>query len=67
LKHFVLEYHTPTGKMRSLVQYDESGPAMDRYTELEKTVDDDTEVVVLISDSLDTIKQTHSRYFPWAK
>lgn len=49
------------------MQYDESGPAMDRYTELEKTVDDDTEVVVLISDSLDTIKQTHSRYFPWAK
>jgi hypothetical protein len=63
VKSFLLEYHRPSGELRNLVEYDDSHEAMEHRFAVERVNDPDIEVVVLISDSLDTIKRTHSRYF----
>jgi hypothetical protein len=61
--YFLLEYHRPSGELRTLVEYSDGHEAMEHRFALERDNDRDVEVVVLCAESLDTIKQTHSRYF----
>jgi len=65
VKHFVIEYHRPTGELRALVEYadERRGAAMDRRFAIERDADSDTEVAVLSANSLRSIRETHSRYF----
>ena len=50
--------------LTSFTEKDGHRKALLRRLELEKTrSDEDVEIVSLVSDSLDTIRQTHSRYF----
>jgi hypothetical protein len=63
MKHFLLEYHRPTGKLYTLTEYINVHEAMEQRFILEQDKDPDIEVAVLTANSLDTIKQTHSRYF----
>lgn len=63
---FVIEYHRPSGEHRVHEFEGPNGPreAMLRRLELEDTrASSDWEIASLNSDSLDTIKRTHARYF----
>ncbi|WP_136518405.1 hypothetical protein [Cellulomonas telluris] len=62
---FVIAYNRRTGE-RKVEEY--AGPggyreAFERRLRIEGSADPDVEVVSLVSDSLATIKRTHSRYF----
>lgn len=59
---FLLHYHRPTALM-TYREYEDGHAAMEQRFADEKTVDSDTEVVVLCAKDLATIQQTHSRYF----
>ncbi len=64
---FVVEYHLVSGDYRVTEFTGEDGrrAAMDRRISLEQAHpgDDGWEIVSLNADSLETIKETHSRYF----
>lgn len=63
---FVIEYNRRTGehKVTPFMERDGHRSAFQERLRLERSrVDADVEIVSLIGDSLDTIKQTHSRYF----
>ena len=63
---FVIEYNRRTAARRVTTFEGESGSrdAMLRRLELEKDRrDPDIEIVSLVSDSLEAIEKTHSRYF----
>lgn len=60
---FVIEFRRHTGARR-VTEFANSREAMERRLQLEaERTDDDVEIVALISDSIDTLRQTHSRYF----
>lgn len=65
MQHFVIEYHRPSGELRTLVGYEDArrGAAMERRFVIERDADRDTEVAVLSADSLQTVRETHSPYF----
>lgn len=63
---FVIEYNRRTGAHRVTPFNGRNGhrSAFQERLRLERDrVDPDMEIISLIGDSLDTIKQTHSRYF----
>lgn len=60
---FVIEFNRHTGTRR-VTEYASAREAMQRRLELEaQRVDSNVEIVALISDSIDALHQTHSRYF----
>lgn len=66
MQGFTIEYHRPTGVARV---HEFLGPQGHREATLlrlkleKERVDLDWEIVALASDSLETVKKTHSRYF----
>ncbi len=63
---FLVEYHRPTGdwSVRSYIGDDGYREALVECFRLEKLrKDGDFEVAALNSDSLETLRRTHSRYF----
>lgn len=63
---FVIQYNRRTGKSR-VTAFDEDGghrAALKLRLQLEsERIDDDVEIVSVVSDSLETVRRTHSRYF----
>lgn len=60
---FLIEYNRRTSSRR-ITRFDVSRDALRKRLELEKErTDPDIEIVSLIGESIDAIKQTHSRYF----
>ncbi|KSZ58097.1 hypothetical protein D1O33_04295 [Rhodococcus rhodochrous] len=63
---FVIEYNRKTADrtVTSFPGVEGRRAAMRRRLELEKSrTDKDVEIVSLVSDSLETLRRTHSRYF----
>ncbi|MFC8191056.1 hypothetical protein ACFUMH_05260 [Cellulomonas sp. NPDC057328] len=62
---FVITYHRRTGATEVQEYAGPTGPrdALQRRLELEGTAAQDVEIVSLVSDSIETVRQTHSRYF----
>lgn len=73
MKHFVLEYNHDTGKMVSLVQFDEHDKAAARWRELKalhaEDADDADEVEAMLASatSIDALKAACPQYFGWAQ
>lgn len=65
VRYFLLVYNRPEGRLVSLDEYAEQDAALEARFALEREHegDRDLEIVVLGSDSLDTVKRTHRRYF----
>lgn len=67
LKHFLIVYDRPAGKILEFKEFRESEAAAASAARLEAEkrtrAQPHIEVVVLDSDSLQTIKRTHARYF----
>ena len=60
---FVIEFNRHTG-VRRVTEFATARGAMEHRLKLEaERTNSDVEIVALISDSLDTLHQTHSRYF----
>ncbi|MCR6647812.1 MAG: hypothetical protein NVV70_06590 [Cellulomonas sp.] len=63
---FVIEYNRITGRSQ-VTAYPEPGgrrEALEHRLRLDsERVSDDVEVVSLVSDSIETVRKTHSRYF----
>ncbi|OKH83558.1 hypothetical protein EB75_08220 [Mycobacterium sp. ST-F2] len=60
---FVIEFNRQTGERR-VTEFATAREAMERRLALEaERTDQGVEIVALISDSLKTLRQTHSRYF----
>lgn len=66
IKHFLVIFDPATGDV-AVERYDHDyDAAQDAYAKAEQASDerrDDLDIVLLSSDSLETIKQTHSSYF----
>ena len=65
LIHFLLVFNVRDQELVSHEQFDDAELAMARYSEVEQEYRDNRgiEVVLVGSDSLDTIRQTHGNYF----
>jgi hypothetical protein len=66
IKHFLLIYDHEIGKLLDVLEYgSDSDAALKRYGELEAEHRDEPkmDIVLVGSDSLDTIKITHRNYF----
>jgi len=60
---FIIEFNRHTG-VRRVTEFATAREAMEHRLKLEpERTNSDVEIVALISDSLDTLHQTHSRYF----
>ena len=64
LIHFLLTYDSRTGQL-GVQQFDDPSEATAAYGEAERAHLDDREleIVLIGSDSLETIRQTHGHYF----
>lgn len=63
MKCFVIKYHGPSGNVQ-VAEFDEFEKATRTRHEWEQMVTDpDTEIVTIISDSLDSVRRSHRRYF----
>ncbi|RGE23302.1 hypothetical protein D1J51_03470 [Leucobacter sp. wl10] len=63
---FLVEYHRPSGDWYVRAFEGENGAReamLERFRLEELRASADFEIAVLIADSLETIKKTHSRYF----
>jgi len=63
---FVIEYHRPSGELRLHEFKGEDGhrQALLRRLELEsRRLDDSWEIASINSDSVETLRKTHARYF----
>lgn len=66
IKHFLLVYDHAVGKLLDVFEFDnDSTAALKRYGELEAEHREEPkmDIVLVGSDSLDTIKITHRNYF----
>lgn len=66
IKHFLLIYDHEIGKLLDVLEYgSDSDAALKRYGELEAEHRDEPkmDIVLVGSDSLETIKVTHRNYF----
>lgn len=64
LVYFLLHYNRKSGVLASCERIDDSHLAVDQFGRAERENDDaDIEVVLLGSDSLESLKITHSHYF----
>ena len=60
---YVIEFNRRT-RTRRVTEFGTPREAMQHRLDLERErTDKDVEIVALISDSLETLQQTHSRYF----
>lgn len=59
---FLLQYNRRTGAL-DWQEFDEPSTAMSARMEREASAGPDDEIVVLSSDSFESLKRTHSRYF----
>jgi hypothetical protein len=63
LRGFVIEFDRSTGDRR-VTEFANPHEAMEHRLQLEAArLNEDIEIVALISDSLETLQRTHSRYF----
>lgn len=63
---FVIQYNRRTGKSHVTTFPEKGGhrAALKHRLQLEsERIDGDVEIVSVVSDSLDTVRRTHSRYF----
>lgn len=65
LLHFLLVYDLRAGRLVGVRTFENASEAMVAYGQAERDhLDDrDTEIVLVGSDSLDTVKLTHGHYF----
>jgi hypothetical protein len=67
MKYFVVEYERPTGTLRMCREFPESEYAAAAKLRLERDLANrehpEVEIVLLGTDSLETLKITHGRYF----
>lgn len=65
LKHFLLIFDHAAGKLLSHVEFDEVEAALDAYEGAEASYDSSSniEVVLVGSDSFETVRETHANYF----
>jgi hypothetical protein len=65
LVHFLLVYDLRARRLIDVQEFTDPREATAAYgrAELEHLDDRDTEIVLIGSDSLDTVKQTHGHYF----
>lgn len=62
--HVVLVYQPEAGRLHLQESYDDGDTAMRRRFELERVPEyADMEIVVLSADSIETLHETHGRYF----
>lgn len=61
--NFLISYHRPTGKVE-ITSYQDMAQASHKVLQKElRETDSDMEHVVVVADSLEALKLTHSRYF----
>lgn len=65
LIHFLLAYDRSAGRLLSQVRFDDAHEAAEAYKQLEveHQRDENVEIVLIGSDSIETVMQTHSNYF----
>jgi hypothetical protein len=67
IKHFLIVFDHTSGKLREEVEEfgEDSERAVAAYTQKEQELEDQhsVEIVLIGSDSLDTVKLTHANYF----
>jgi hypothetical protein len=66
IKHFLIVFDHAAGELEELVEFGENGDAaVEAYSAKEKELRDraTVEIVLIGSDSLDTVKLTHANYF----
>lgn len=65
LKHFLLVFDHLAGKLVRCEPFDDAREALEAYsaTERENEGKDHLEIVLIGSDSIETVRQTHSNYF----
>jgi hypothetical protein len=66
IKHFLIVFDHTAGELESLFEFGENGDAaVEAYSAKEKELKDreSVEIVLIGSDSLDTVKLTHANYF----
>jgi hypothetical protein len=66
IRHFLLVYDHDQGKLVQLQEFDNSDDAVQAYADKEKEIgemDSRMEIVLIGSDSLETVKLTHANYF----
>ncbi|MCE9622095.1 MAG: hypothetical protein K8R99_07115 [Actinomycetia bacterium] len=65
LVHFLLVYDHKTQSLKSQEQFDDSDAAVAAYFAMEQAHKDDSliEIVLIGSDSVETIRITHANYF----
>lgn len=65
LRHFLLMYNRATGDVVVAQEFGDALEAAEAYAQLERVhrYSADVEIVLVGSDSLDTIKRTHGNYF----
>lgn len=63
--HFLIVYDRLSGEVLSQRQFEDANEAAAAYAALEREHrhDDNLEIVLIGSDSLETVMQTHSNYF----
>lgn len=70
LIHFLLAYDRSAGRLISeVVPFNNAHEAAEAYKDLEveHRLDDNVEIVLIGSDSIDTVMRTHSNYFGAAR
>ena len=66
VRHFLLVFNHRQGKLVEVVEFgDDSEAAITAYAAKERELQDDAalEIVLIGSDSLETVKRTHANYF----
>lgn len=65
LRHFLIVFDTAEQELVELCEFDDAGEAAAAYAKLERAHRGDRklEIVVVSSDSLETVKRTHGNYF----
>jgi hypothetical protein len=65
MKYYVLVYDRASGELTSVDEFLDGGQALGRRMELERLNQRgaDTEIVILVARSLDSLHRTHARYF----
>lgn len=65
LKHFLLVFDHLAGQLHSCTEFDDVEAALEAYEAAEGRYDiaDRMEVVLIGSDSIETVRETHANYF----
>lgn len=65
IRHYLLFFDSAAGRLVRIDEFDDPDAAVSAYdaAEREASVDPKLEIVLLGTDSLETLKKTHGRYF----